>query len=53
MLVLILLVFAFVLFIVAAWLAPAHPWTGRIGLVGLACWSLAEILSKVPGISVR
>ena len=53
MLVLILLVFAFVLFCVAAWLTPSHPWSGRIGLIGLACWSLAEIVSRVPGLPVR
>lgn len=49
MLILILLVFAFVLFVVSAWLTPTHPWSGRISLMGLACWVLAEIISKVPG----
>ena len=50
MLSLILLVFAFVLFVVAAFLAPPeHPWKGRLALFGLACAALAEILTRVPG----
>lgn len=47
MLPLILLVFAFVLFAVAAALT-AHPWQSRIALSGLACWVLSELLTKVP-----
>lgn len=40
----VLLVFALVLFVVAAVLQPAdHPWRGKLGLLGLACWVGAEI----------
>lgn len=42
----ILMVFAFVLFVIAAFLAPADPnpqWR-RLVAAGLACWSLAIIL---------
>lgn len=46
---LILLVFAFVLFVVAAFLVPEHPWKGKLGLLGLACWVLAELLRGLPG----
>lgn len=51
MLSLILLVFAFVLLAVAAFLSPPeHPWKGRLALFGFACWVLAEILVRTPGI---
>ncbi len=54
MLTLILLVFAFVLMVVAAMLAPPeHPWKGRLALFGFACWVLAEILVRVPSLSAR
>ena len=50
MLTLILLVFAFVLFLVAAALNPSYePWRAKLGLIGLACWVLSEILSRAPG----
>lgn len=42
---LILLVFAFVLFIVAGvYSAPEPPWRSRLVCFGLGCWVLAEIL---------
>jgi len=46
MLHLILLVFAFVLFCLGAWVVPT-----RINLIsaGLACWVLAEILTGAAG----
>jgi len=45
MLTLILLVFAFVLFVTAAFLQPtAEPWKGRLCCLGLACLALADIL---------
>ena len=41
----ILLVFAFVLFMVAGFYAvPEPPWRSRLVCFGLACWVLAEIL---------
>jgi len=51
----ILLVFAFVFFCIAAFLnvgavpAPA-PWYGRFhfGWAGLAAWSLADLIAKFP-----
>jgi hypothetical protein len=53
MLTLILLVFAFVLLVIAGFLAgpPApseNPWRSRLVCFGLACWVLAEILNTVP-----
>lgn len=51
MLTLILLVFAFVLLMVAAFLSPPeHPWKGRLALFGLSCFVLAEILTRAPGL---
>jgi len=47
MLSLILLVFAFVLFVVAGAYAASvtePPWRSRLVCFGLACWVLAEIL---------
>lgn len=44
---LILLVFAFVLFVVAGFIQPDHPWRAKLGLFGLACWVLAELLGRV------
>jgi hypothetical protein len=48
---LILLVFAFVLFTIAAvWQpAPPSPWFGRLVAAGLACWVLSVLLSGVTG----
>lgn len=43
---LILLVFAFVLFVVAAFLQPDQPWRGKLGLLGLASWVAAEIFTR-------
>ena len=44
MLSLILLVFALVLFIIAALVNPVDPWRGRLLCYGLACWVGAEIV---------
>jgi hypothetical protein len=47
MLTTILLVFAFVLFaIAAAW--NAEPYRYRLVAAGLACWSLAELVGHLP-----
>jgi hypothetical protein len=51
MLSLILLVFAFVLFIVAGALAiPEPPWKTRLICFGLACWVFSELLKGVPAL---
>jgi hypothetical protein len=42
----ILLVFAYVLFMVAGLIRPPEPWTSRLPVLGLACWVLAEIVGK-------
>lgn len=49
MLGLILLVFAFVLFTIAAvWQpAPPSPWFGRLVAAGLACFVLAQLINGV------
>ena len=47
MVTLILMVFAFVLFVLAGFNVPAGPRWNLIGL-GLACWVLAEILTRTP-----
>lgn len=47
MLSIILLVFAFVLFMVANF-SPDPPWRSRLICYGLACWVLAELVVKVP-----
>ena len=49
MLSLILLVFAFVLFVIAGFVRPEpEPWRGRMICFGLACLALAEIVRNVP-----
>lgn len=48
MLSLILLVFALVLFIVAALVNPAEPWRGKLLCFGLACLAGAEIVRSAP-----
>ena len=46
MLSLILLVFAFSLFVIAAFARPEpEPWRGRMFCFGLACLALAEIVT--------
>lgn len=50
MLPLILLVFAFVLFVVAGAWAPDPPWKSRLACYGLACWVLSHILQIGPGL---
>ncbi len=51
MLSLILLVFAFVLFVIAG-LAPLvePPWKTRLISFGLACWVLSELLKGLPAV---
>ncbi len=49
MLSLILLVFALVLFLLAAWVNPPEPWRGRLACLGLA--SLAG--SELAAVAVR
>ena len=47
---LILQVFAFVLFVVSAWLSSAptvDPWRWRLIPIGLACWVASVIVSGV------
>jgi hypothetical protein len=49
MLTLILLVFAFVLFVIAALSNLAEPpWKTRLVCAGLACWVLSELLKGIP-----
>jgi Na+/H+ antiporter NhaC len=43
---LILLVFAFVCFVIAAFWNPPSPPRVLLGWFGLACWVLAEILGR-------
>jgi len=49
--VLVLLVFGFVLFIVAGWGSPAPEPRWRFISYGLACWIAAEILTRGAGLS--
>lgn len=46
MLSLILLVFALVLFLVAAFVNPVDPWRGKLLCLGLACMAGAEIVVR-------
>jgi cell division protein FtsW (lipid II flippase) len=48
--ILILLVFAFVIFAIAGFWnpAPPSPWFGRLIAAGLAFWVFAEILIHAP-----
>ena len=48
MLSLILLMFAFVLFVVARFINPPDPWRGRLLCYGLACMAAAELAAKYP-----
>lgn len=49
MLSVILMVFAFVLFVVAGlYQSPNPPWSPRFVCWGLACWVLADLVTKVP-----
>ena len=46
---LILLIFAFVFFAIAAlWHPTPEPWFGRLIAAGLACWVLSAILAGHP-----
>jgi hypothetical protein len=50
MLSLILLVFAFVLFVIAGAVnPPENPWRSRLVCFGLACVALADIVVRAPG----
>lgn len=46
MLGIILLIFALVLFVVAAALYPAEPWRAKLTALGLACWVASEIFAR-------
>jgi hypothetical protein len=48
---LILLIFAFVLFSISAFVNPVEPWRGKLCCIALACWVLAEIVLRIPGVS--
>jgi hypothetical protein len=48
MLSLILLVFALVLFLLAAWVNPPDPWRGRLMCFGLACMAGADLVARFP-----
>ena len=48
MLSLILLVFAFVLLLVAGLINAAAPWRDKLACLGLACWVLSEIIVRSP-----
>jgi hypothetical protein len=53
MLSLILLVFAFVLAVVAGLVNPAtEPWRWRLFCFSLACFFLAELINRVPALHV-
>ena len=45
MLSLICLIFALVLFVVAAFVKPDEPWRGKLALLGLAFWVAADIVT--------
>lgn len=44
---LILLVFAFVLFVIGAWGPAIEPYWRRIVSAGLACWVAAELFGRI------
>jgi hypothetical protein len=46
MLSLILLVFALVLFLIAAFVNPVEPWRGKLLCFGLACMAGAELVGR-------
>jgi hypothetical protein len=47
---LILLVFALVLFCIAAAVNPVEPWRGKLCCIAFACWVGAEIIARLPGV---
>lgn len=49
---LILLVFALVLFCIAAAVNPVEPWRGKLCCVAFACWVGAEIVSRIPAFHI-
>jgi hypothetical protein len=53
MLSLILLIFALVLFCIAAAVQPAEPWRGKLCCIAFACWVAAEVVTRIPGLGVR
>lgn len=50
MLSLILLIFALVLFVSAAFVAQVEPWRGKLACIGLACWVAAELFLRTPSL---
>jgi hypothetical protein len=48
---LILLIGAFVLFIIAAQVNPAEPSRSKLCCIAFACWVGAELVSRIPQIS--
>jgi hypothetical protein len=48
---LILLVFAFVLFAIAAMVNPIEPWRGKLCCIAFACWVAAELFTRIPGVT--
>ena len=54
MLSIILMVFAFVLFIISAFVAPQpEPWRGRLVCFGFACMALADLFTKTGLLNSR
>ena len=51
MLTLILLVFALVLFCIAAFVNPVDPWRGKLCCIALACWVASELIARLPGVT--
>jgi hypothetical protein len=47
---LILLIGAFVLFLIAAYAYPAEPTRSKLCCIAFACWVAAEIVLRIPGI---
>ncbi len=45
-----LMVFAVVLFVLAAFIQPPdpNPWRGRLVCIGLACLAGAELVARIP-----
>ena len=48
MLTLILLVFALVLFCIAAFVNPVEPWRGKLCCIAFACWVASELVKGIP-----
>jgi apolipoprotein N-acyltransferase len=48
MLTMILLVFALVLFCIAAFVNPVEPWRGKLCCIAFACWVASELVKGIP-----